>query len=68
MYDDPRLEVKRQSIIAACAHRGIRIEQRGACYRLRGPGVDLKAVDLANLTLADIEPYCPRREQMDARG
>ncbi|OGA36833.1 MAG: hypothetical protein A3G80_02610 [Betaproteobacteria bacterium RIFCSPLOWO2_12_FULL_62_13b] len=57
---------RREAIRAQCEARGITIAQQGACYLLRGPGVDLMTVDLADLSETDLLPYGssgPRRRE-----
>jgi len=48
---------KCEAIRAQCEARGIKIEQREQCYLLRGPGVDLMTVELADLSATDLLPY-----------
>jgi len=48
---------KCEAIKAQCEARGIKIEKREQCYLLRGPGVDLMTVELADLSETDLLPY-----------
>ena len=44
------------------ARRRIQVTQRGACFVLRGPGVDLTVADLADVNVrTDLVPYMPRK-------
>ena len=52
---------KREAILAECAKRGIKIEERERCYLLRGPGVDLMAANLADLSANDLLPCGPSK-------
>jgi hypothetical protein len=45
---------QRALILAACAKRGIKIEQRGQCHLLTAPGVRILAADLAMLDVKDV--------------
>lgn len=57
-----RKQLQRQAIRDACAHRGIKVTQRGGAFMLRGPDVDLWTTDLALLDAKDLQPgYVQRR-------
>ena len=58
-----RKSVQREAIKAQCEARGIKIEERERCYLLRGPGVDLMTVELADLSETDLLPCGPRRRE-----
>jgi hypothetical protein len=59
---DQRKQRQRETIMNECRRRGVVVEERGECYLLHGPGVDLAVADLANLDMQDIEPYMPRKQ------
>lgn len=46
---------KRKMIVEECRRRGIKIEQHGKATRLRGQGVDVIVVDLAWVSIADLD-------------
>ena len=63
MYEDPRKQIQRDVILAECARRGIRLEQKGQAYLLTGPGVYVLAADLALLSETDLHAFVPRTEK-----
>jgi len=48
------LERRRANVRRECEKRGIRVEPVGKAWRLRGPGVDLVVVDLAEVRTVEL--------------
>jgi hypothetical protein len=55
-----RKQKQREAIRAEAARRGITITQRGQGYELKGVGVSLRVLDLAQLDAHDLVPYVSR--------
>ena len=58
-------EQQRRRVEELCRERGIRIEQRGRAWRLRGAGVDLLVADLGIVDERTLAPYRPRNDEHD---
>lgn len=56
-------QAQREAIRAEAARRHITIEQRGQCYLLHAPGIDLMTADLSALSLTDLQPFTPKTEK-----
>lgn len=52
---------RREAVIEACRERGLKITRPGRAYRIEGPGVSLRVIDLAYLDLDSLKPYYPGR-------
>lgn len=53
----PEARDKKEAVLLKeIAHRGLRIEQYGAAWRIHGPGVDLLVTEIRLVRLSDLRP------------
>ncbi len=48
------IERRRANVRRECEKRGIKVEQLGKAWRLRGPGVNLVVSDLAEVRMVEL--------------
>ena len=61
MYEDPRKQRQRETVINECRRRGLKLAQTGLAWRITGVGVSLLVADLANLDTQSLTSYQPRK-------
>ena len=62
MYEDPRKQRQRETVINECRRRGLKLAQVGLAWRISGPGVSLLCADLGDLSPDSLAPYQPRKQ------